>query len=192
MGVLHREGRFDDALGHFSAALEVYPDSALTEYCIAQIYIETGRAEEAKKRFDHIFAGNALGFGRFNIWALHIDYGFTLMLLSRFEEALPQLSHGLSLNEDVPHGLNALGYSFANLGQADEARGAFERGLHYDPENPYLLNNLAVTLMGAGQVQAGAGFLEKAVEAEPNIPAFAHNVRVLKQLVEMNQLPGLG
>jgi len=187
--VLHRLNRFDEALVHFDAALDLYKDNALTEYCIAQIFIETGRSQEALRRFETIFGGHALGFGSFNLYALYVDYGFTLMMLRRFEEAVPQLIHGLSLNEDVPHGLNALGYSLMQLRRTEEARAAFQRGLHYDPDNPYLLNNLGVTLLLGGELQAGLELVARALESEPEIPAFVRNGFVVRALAETGRWP---
>merc|ERR1711972_1196293 len=154
---------------HFQASLKLFPQSALTEYCIAQIFIETGRAAEAKVSFERIFAGHGLGFGRFNLYALYIDYGFSLMMLRQYEDALPHLQQGLSLNEDVPHGLNALGYSLMQLSRPQEAQEAFQKGLGYDPANPYLLNNLGVTAMMSGNFQVGSESLAKAVQLEPNV-----------------------
>jgi len=187
--VLHRLGRFDEALVHFHAAMDLYKDNALTEYCIAQIYIETGRSQEAVQRFESIFSGHALGFGRFNIYALYVDYGFALMMVRRFDDAVAQLVHGLGLNEDVPHGLNALGYSLMQLSRPQEARSAFERGLHYEAENPYLLNNLGVTLLLTGELQSGVDFVARALQAEPTVPAFVHNARVVRALAETGQWP---
>jgi len=187
--VLHRLGRFDEALVHFYAALDLYKDNALTEYCIAQILIETGRASQALKHFESIFSGHALGFGAFNLYALYVDYGFTLMMLGRFDEAVGQLGHGLSLNEDVPHGLNALGYSLMQLKRPQEARSAFQRGLHYDEENPYLLNNLGVALLLTGELQSGVDLVARALEAEPSVPAFVHNARVVRALAGTGQWP---
>merc|ERR1712134_161446 len=69
--VLHRMGRFDEALVHFKSAHSIFKDSALTEYCIAQIYIETGRPQEALVHFESIIGGYGLGFGHFNLYALY-------------------------------------------------------------------------------------------------------------------------
>jgi len=187
--VLHREGRFDEALTHFRASLAVFPQSALTEYCIAQILIEIGQPDEARKHFENIFAGHGLGFGRFNIYALHVDYGFTLMMLRRYEDAIPTLQQGLSLNEDVPHGLNALGYSFVQLGRHQEAADAFQRGLGYDPANPFLLNNLGVVNMMAGNFDAGAQLIAQAVQLEPQTPSFLYNAQMVQTMVETNRWP---
>eukprot|EP00927_Polykrikos_kofoidii_P019845 TRINITY_DN19301_c1_g2_i1.p1 TRINITY_DN19301_c1_g2~~TRINITY_DN19301_c1_g2_i1.p1 ORF type:complete len:815 (+),score=121.14 TRINITY_DN19301_c1_g2_i1:71-2515(+) len=187
--VLHQQGRFDEALHHFSASLELNPSSALTDYCVAQILIETGRTQEALVRLEKILSGHKLGFGNFNIFSLYVDYGFTLMMLRRFEESLQPLLQGLSLNEDVPHGLNALGYSYMNLGRLQEAAAAFERGVSYEETNPYLINNLGVANMLMGQLEIGSELIMRAAAAEPSVPAFAQNVQILRFISQNGQWP---
>merc|ERR1711924_12493 len=97
--------------------------------------------------------GHGLGFGGFNIYALYIDYGFCLMMLRRCEESIPMLLQVLKLNEDVPHGLNALGYCYFQLRNYPEAVNSFERGLHYDAMNPWLMNNLGAVKMYQGNIE---------------------------------------
>ena len=188
--VLHRQGRFDEALVHFDAALQIFPDSALTEYCMSQILIETNRAEEAKSHLEHIFGGHALGFGSFNLYLLYIDYGFSLMLLGKFEEALPQLEQGLRMNEDVPHGLNALGYTYAQLRRTEDAAAAFEKGVNYEPDNPFLMNNLGVMRLIKGNLEAGADLMARALALDPNVQAFQHNAQLLQTMLAKNSWPG--
>eukprot|EP00929_Paragymnodinium_shiwhaense_P076835 TRINITY_DN39554_c0_g3_i1.p1 TRINITY_DN39554_c0_g3~~TRINITY_DN39554_c0_g3_i1.p1 ORF type:complete len:542 (+),score=51.68 TRINITY_DN39554_c0_g3_i1:137-1627(+) len=186
---LHREGRFEEALVNFKAALDVFDQSALTEYCIAQIYIETGRVDEAVATFEHIMDGHMLGFGNFNVFSLYIDYGFAKMMQRKFEEAIPMLKQGLQLNEDVPHGLNALAYSYFSIGRLEEAQGALETGLRYDMDNPYLHNNLGVVMAKRGNVEKGAEFIIRAATAQPDVPAFSHNVLVLRYIAENQKWP---
>lgn len=188
--ILHRMGRFDEALMHFQRAHSISKHSALTEYCMAQILIETGRSAEALVHFDSIFKGHGMGFGRWNLYALYVDYGFALMMLQRFEDAVPALQHGLSLNEDVPHGLNALGYSLSHLRRPQEAQRIFELGLQYDPGNPWLMNNLGAVLVSTGQLQQGAAFIREAAEHDPTIFAFLHNVQSVQQLAATGQSGG--
>lgn len=187
--VLHRQGRFAEALQHFEASLEVFPQSALTEYCVAQILIETGRSQEAVHRLENVLSGYRLGFGRFNMYALYVDYGFALMTLQRYEEAIQNFQQGLAMNEDVPHALNGLGYTFMQLGRRDEARSTFERGLYYEPLNAYLLNNLGVAHMLSGQLEPGGERLAQALQLEPGVPTFQHNIRLVQMMVRTNRWP---
>ncbi|CAK8999502.1 Protein O-mannosyl-transferase TMTC4 (Transmembrane and TPR repeat-containing protein 4) [Durusdinium trenchii] len=186
--VLHQQGRYEEALLEFNASLTILDDNALTDHCIAQIYIETARYPLALERFEKILRGHGVGFSPFNLWMLYVDYGFTLVALGRFEEAIPALEKGLSRNAAVPHGQNALGYAFASLNQLQEAQDVLARGLEYDPENPVLWSNLAVVWMVAGAFQQAAQGLEKALTIEPENRVVIHNVMVLKGAAQSGYL----
>lgn len=182
--VYHAQNRYEEALREYEASLAVLDDNALTDQCVAQIYIETGRFEDAVERFQKILGGHLVGFSRFNIWMLYIDFGFALVSRSRFEEAIPMLDEGLKLNLAVPHGLNALGYAHAHLQNLQQAQDAFATGLEYDPDNPVIWNNLAVVWMTAGALENAAQGIERALTLEPNHPTFIHNAMILQRAAE--------
>merc|ERR1712048_1388487 len=112
--------------------------------------------------------------GQFNLWMMYVDYGFSLVALSRYEDAIPALEHGLRMNAAVPHGQNALGYAFASLNQLQQSQDTFAKGLEYDPENAIFWNNLGVVWMIAGAFPQAAQGLERALLLEPEHPTFVH------------------
>lgn len=69
---------------HYNISLSLHDDNALTDYCIAQVYIETSRFELALPRFEKIMKGHGIGFAGYNTFALFVDYGFTLVILKRY------------------------------------------------------------------------------------------------------------
>jgi len=186
--VLHKQERWDEALSAFRTSLSIFKQNALTEYCIAQILLQNSRAEEAKVHFESILSGHGMGFGSHNLFALYADYGFALLMLGRFQDALPPLTQGLKMNEDLPYALNALGYSLAHLGRNEEAVTAFQRGIRYDPTNPYLTNNLGVTLLVNGQVDLGADLVAKAMVADSSVQAFVNNMQNLQEISKGNRI----
>lgn len=188
--VYHAQGRYGEALENYNASLMVLDDNALTDHCIAQIYVETNQFQRALERFEKILRGHGVGFSQFNLWMLYVDYGFTLVSLSRHDDAVPVLKQGLKMNEAVPHGLNALGYAHASLQQLQQAQDVFAKGLEYDPENPVIWNNLAVVWMVAGAIQQAAKGFEQALVLEPGHQGFVHNAILLKKLAETGQLMG--
>merc|ERR1712232_170321 len=117
---------------------------------------------------------------------LYVDYGFALVALQDYEAAITPLEHGLQRNTAVPHGLNALGYAYANLRQLQPAQDAFAKGLEYDPDNAVLWNNLAVVWTLAGAWQNAAQGLEKALLLEPENQIFVHNAVLLKHGAQNN------
>ncbi|KAF4750706.1 hypothetical protein FOZ63_012475 [Perkinsus olseni] len=189
---LHRADRLEEARELYLASLAIFDDNALTDYCVAQIDIETNRFDEAHERFVKILNGNGIGFGGFNRFLIMVDFGFTLTALKRYDEAIPVLKEGLSLNEDVPHALNALGISYLHMGEAQRSVEAFQRGIHYDPENPWLWSNLAAALLigdrentASDAKQCAALAVEKSTEAMGFVhPKFVTNYEIAEAIVE--------
>lgn len=68
--VYHRMNMFDKALWHYEKSLSIHDDNALTDYCIAQAYIETSQFDKAQKKFEKIFKGHGIGFAGYNTFAL--------------------------------------------------------------------------------------------------------------------------
>jgi len=178
--VYHAQDRYDEALREYHASLVVLDDNALTDHCIAQIYIQTGQYSKALEQFQKITSGHLVGFFRFNLCMLYVDYGFALVASNRFEEAIPLLKQGLDFNLAVPHGLNALGYSYAHTLHLQEAQDTFAKGLEYDPENPIIWSNLGALYITAGHGQPAAQALERALTIEPHHEAAIHNAMILK------------
>ncbi|KAF4672519.1 transmembrane and tetratricopeptide repeat containing 1 [Perkinsus chesapeaki] len=187
---LHRADHLEEARELYLASLSIFDDNALTDYCIAQIDIETNRFNEAHDRFLKILAGHGIGFGSFNRFLIMVDFGFTLTAMRKYH--IPVLKEGLTLNEDVPHALNALGICYLQLGDIAKGVEAFRRGIHYDPENPWLWSNLAAALLigegadSAGEAQRCAAFaVEKSTEAMGFIhPKFTLNYELATAKVE--------
>ncbi|CAE7216092.1 Tmtc4 [Symbiodinium necroappetens] len=161
--VFHQQGRSEEALREFNASLMILDDNALTDHCIAQVYIETGRYHLALERFEKILRGHGVGFSAFNLWMLYVDYGFTLVALGKFQEAIQPLEYGLSRNAAVPHGQNALGYAYAQLNQLQEAQEVLARGLEYDPDNPVIWSNLAVAACSVRRFRGTTAWLARGV-----------------------------
>lgn len=55
--VYHRMNRWEEALYHYNTSLTLHDDNALTDYCIAQVYIETSQFDLALPRFEKILKG---------------------------------------------------------------------------------------------------------------------------------------
>merc|ERR1712183_372613 len=58
---LQARGDLHGALDSYLKSLEVFDDQAITDYCIARIYLNLGRLQEAYQRFDKIMKGHGIG-----------------------------------------------------------------------------------------------------------------------------------
>lgn len=182
--VYHARNLYAEALENYNASLQVLNDNALTDFCIAQIYIETGQFPAAMERFEIISRGHFVGFSHFNLYMFYVDYGFALVSVNRFEEAIEPLRVGLKRNAALPHGQNALGFAYVRLNQLQEAQDAFATGLEYDPDNALIWNNLACVWMIAGAFDQAEKGLQRALELEPETAVIHHNAIVFNQAVQ--------
>jgi len=179
--VYHRMNRFDEALVHYNVTVRMHDDNALTDYCIAQVYIETSRFRIALPYFEKIMAGHGIGFGGYNLFALYVDYGFTLAILGEnLETAVNSLEQGLKINADVPYGWNALGIGYYKLGALQEAQDSLVKALEWDPNNPVIFNNLGCLWLTAGALEQSYGALGKALEQEPDNQIFLYNAHLVQ------------
>jgi tetratricopeptide (TPR) repeat protein len=167
--VVHRAGHLELAKSLYLQSLSVFDDNALTDYCIAQIDVESGRFQEAYIRFHKINDGHGIGFGLFNRFLLAVDFGYCCIALGKYSEGIVYLQEGLQLNLDVPHGLNALGYGLWKLNDLDGALNAFLTGIRYDPKNIWLLRNAAAIYLLKGDIQNTVDYVNQAIQTSVDI-----------------------
>lgn len=184
--VLHSQGSELQALGDLHGALDAYnrslqifDDTAITDYCIARILINLGRFQEAYARFDKILAGHGIGLHDGNDFLWMTDLGYTLVHLGANEQGIHYLEEGL---QRMPHNCfawNALGVAQCRLGKLPEAVQSLRQGLECDPDSPSMWINLAVVYAYGSAAQLANEALQHAVSANATHRAVAHNARVL-------------
>ncbi len=141
--VAFAEGRVDEALERYRAALAAgftHPDLDLG---LARALAATGGFEEAEALLEQFLALRPdNGDGRFL-------RGRLLRARGKAAEAESELRLALEALPDDGSIWNELGSALAELGRRDEARAAFERAMAASPEAPEPRRNLAVLLDGS-------------------------------------------
>merc|ERR1712187_574197 len=110
---------------HFLRSLQVFDDQALTDYCIARIYIHLDRFQEAFQRFNKILTGHGIGLHDGNDFLWMTDLGYTLVKLAEYEQGVHWLKQGLDRFAWNCYGWNALGVAHAHLGNLEGAAQSF-------------------------------------------------------------------
>jgi tetratricopeptide (TPR) repeat protein len=98
---------------------------------------------------------------------LYFDRGTAYAFLSRYEEALADLTRAIELNP-----LHALAYGnraavYSRLHRYEEDLADLDKALELDPRNANLLNNRGAVAMLLGQTEEGLRFLDRAIEVDP-------------------------
>lgn len=94
--------------------------------------------------------------------------------VGKFDDMEAMLRRLIALNPRHAHGLNALGYSFAERNiRLAEAYELINRALALAPDDPFIMDSLGWVLFRQGRLDAALGVLEKAygMRADPEIAA---------------------
>jgi len=96
----------------------------------------------------------------------HLNLGIALQEEGRFEEALAEFDHALSVNPRLAPALVNRGAIFFHLGELDRAEAALKKAIEVAPERaaPYL--NLASVALARNQPEAALHWLDRSLAVE--------------------------
>lgn len=142
--VLDREGRTEEAMPYYEAALRLNPDYPEGQINMGIALVDLGRYEEALPHYKKAIELSPT-------WAdAYYDHGVALGKLRRFDEAIEQYAKAIDCRHDYMDARNNLGVALIDKGRLDDAISVFREALAIEPEFPNLHNNLAVVLYYAG------------------------------------------
>merc|ERR1711907_588799 len=96
------------ALQYYLRSLEVFDDQAITDYCIARLYLNLGRVQDAYLRFEKILNGHGIGLHDGNDFLWMTDLGYTLVKLGEHKQGEHYLQQGLDRMPMSCYAWNAL------------------------------------------------------------------------------------
>lgn len=132
-----KQGRGDEALAHFQAALEIKPDFADAHNGLGFVLLQGGKTAKAIEHFQQaVEIQPAFAAAQNNL-------GMALLQTGRAAEAIPHLAGALKTNPDQAETHNNLGYALLQTGQADAALTHYQRALEINPDYAAAGNNLA-------------------------------------------------
>ena len=199
---LLQQGHVDQAVIHYTEALQIKPDYALTHHNLGQALERQGRLEEAIRHYHvalrinpkFIKAHNSLGIVLARQGKLEeaiVQYNEALRLkpgyakahnnlaiaLARqgdFQKALAHFAEALRLKPDYAEAHNNLGVALTRSGRLVDAKKHFSEALRFNPGSAEIHNNLAVVMAKLGNLETAILHYNKALALQPNY-AEAHN-----------------
>ncbi|MDY6953184.1 MAG: tetratricopeptide repeat protein [Thermodesulfobacteriota bacterium] len=137
---LARQGKLDEAMRHYSTALEIDPDFAEPHCNLGTALAHQGRLDEAISHFlkaleikpDYAKAHNSLGTATAR--------------QGRLDEAISHFLKALEIKPDYAKAHNNLGSAFARQGKLDEAISHFTEALKIKPDYNRAMKNLRSAL----------------------------------------------
>lgn len=164
---LQAQGKFDEAIALYRAALQRDPNDALT-------YSNLGTALAAKGQLDEAIVQHRRALelapndadGHYNLANALMTQGHVVDAVREFQEAL-RIEPGL-----VEAHLN-LGNALNTLGQTDEAAGHYRQAIAMRPDMVEAVNNLGLVLSDRGQLDEAIAQFRRALSIDPDF-ADAH------------------
>jgi serine/threonine protein kinase/tetratricopeptide (TPR) repeat protein/TolB-like protein len=154
--------------------VERYPDDQDGYFQLANIY--SNDLNQNEKALEIL----ARGVKAVPDSSLHNDYGYQLLWMGRYAEALREFETYVRLNPDEPNPLDSLAEAYLVTGQPEKALAGYARALALDPSfaHSYIARAWAFAMLG--RYEEALGELDKAEEAfkQGNVPLFeVHFVR---------------
>jgi len=157
-----RERRFDEAVGHFRAALERVPQASSIHYSLAMAYRGLGRLDEAESHLERRSTGG-------------INVGDPIV------DSLQTLVRG-------ERGLVVQGRRAYDAGQYEEAAAAFARAIEAAPDSATARVNLGLTQLQLGKTADAVATLRAAFELAPDDTDVVRDfLRVLLRLQQVDE-----
>ncbi len=211
---LQAQGRLDEAIAAYRAALARDPNDAVTRSNLGTALTANGELEEAIAQYrtalrlapndadSHYNLANALmakgelldAAGHFRealriepgLAEAYLNLGNALVALGQTGEAADHYRRAIELGPDGVEAISNLGSLLAEQDRLDDAIALFRRALAINPDFADAHTNLAFTLKQAGALAEALTHFRRAVELLPESPDAHNDLGVM--LAQQNQL----
>jgi tetratricopeptide (TPR) repeat protein len=202
LGLLHNQGRLDEAASCYQQALRLQPSSPDLHLDLGRLLSARGQRPEAVAHYRQALtlrpgwfeALTALGIAlaeqgqldealpllqqatrlRPDSAQAHLNLGVALAQHNQPEQALDSLRRALQLQPAYPEAHYNLGAVLGTLRRWDDAIGAYREALRLRPDYGEPYNNLGLALVEARRPEEAVAFLRQAVRLRPQA-AEGHN-----------------
>jgi tetratricopeptide (TPR) repeat protein len=164
------DGRLDDAIADFEAALEYDPGDAANLNALGLCLARHGRTVEGLARLDGAIAADP------TFASAHYNRGWTLLAMGEISDARAAFDQALALDPRHAKALGNLASIAIRTGDAKTAQAYAQRALALEPSQIVALTALAAAEAAQGDLAAGERHLREAIAApriEPHERAVA-------------------
>src|SRR5439155_26311084 len=165
---LLKEGKTNEALAHYTAALEIAPDDFWGYDNFGNVLLSQGRTEEAIAKYRKGLELNPKNP------ELNHNLGLSLAKQGKLTEAVGYYKEALRLGADYSSEMEYadaqldLGNALADLGRFDEAMANYEAALRCKPKASAAQLNMGAAFMQRGKLQEAAEHFREALRLQPD------------------------
>ena len=162
--LLTRDGRREEALAEYSAAVKLAPDNAELLYEAAMRAVEIERVDVAEpllERFIELLPDNPNGYNALGY--LWLTRNTNMHRAAAYIEKAMELSHGKD-----PYIVDSLGWLRYRQGRIEEAETHLRAAQNANPSDVEIALHLAEVLFELGKKREAEGFIRSVLEGEPH------------------------
>ena len=164
------EGRDDEAVAEYRAALELWPESSAAHSNLGVLIAAKGDHDEALRHYREAIRISP------DMPAAYCNRGIELASRGQEREAIESFQHALTLdNRDATTHYN-LGMALAATNRPEEAIRHFSEAIRLDPAQAEAHNNIGILLATAGNLDGAIEHFETALSLRPNFSEAAANL----------------
>jgi tetratricopeptide (TPR) repeat protein len=156
------EGRVDEAIAHFQAAIAAHPEATKPHLNLGVGLATKGDHAGALAEYERaVRADPRYATARYNL-------GLELATAGRVDEAIAQYEEAIRLDPEYPLPHVSLGLVLADRGRIDEAIAHYRAAIALDPERYEAYNNLAVALERNGAADEAIAAYREGIRLRPD------------------------
>lgn len=167
---LRVEGRSDEAILQFRAALRLDPSHSGAASNLGALLGERGDHDEAIRLHNQAIAADPENA------AAHNNLGQELAARGQLREAIESFSRSIAIDPRSAQPHHNLGTALATVGQVDEAIREFQEAARLEPANAGAHNNLGILLASLGRIDEGIEHFRMALTIRPDFVEAAANL----------------
>src|SRR6266699_1740068 len=160
--VWSKNGRLDDAIHEYQAALKITPESPVARNNLGSAFLKQGKVDEAIQEFRRVLSRDPQSFkGHFNLAAALLRGGPTTEAVADYEKAV-------AINPDYAQGHLALGQALMRAGRLADAIAQFKIAVQLQPGHAHARNSLATAFAAKQQWGEAIRCWRETLEIDPN------------------------
>jgi serine/threonine-protein kinase len=167
---LLERGLWDEAAGHFRAAVAVRPNSAVVHSNLGVTLSRKGLTDEAIVSYHDALRCNE------NYALAHYNLALALAKKGLHDQAIAAYNRAIELRANFPDTHYSLGNALTKKGRLDEAIAAYRRAIDFRPGFVEAHNNLGLALQHQGRVDEAIAAFRRAIQLKEDHAAAHHNL----------------
>jgi tetratricopeptide (TPR) repeat protein len=169
--VVGQQGRYEEAVEHFTRALQIKPDFFDALLNMGLTLSDEGRPAEAIRYYHEaleVEPGSAKA---------HMQLGLVLIKTGEKDDAIEQLRRAQELSPNDPDIHTNLGLMLAQQGKLQESADQLNEALRLNPESAEAHNNLGLVFLAAGKPSEALIHFSTALRLNPDLTVARENIK---------------